>query len=292
VQGFDITRMDAFITAYTAGTRYALSNAAPAPTTNFVVRQVLTNSILGFLSSTTVTQIDEGSYSDSWWEITGKGSGSIKSGNQSQKFNTEMATFNQFHYVYSTLAPDSNGVVVVEQAVNGNNNWDMFALTSFQSKVVTFAKKLSMSNGDFGELGGLSGKGTLNHQKKNPTYNANINGRGFGRGSSLTAKGLTGPMILSTAELTNVVSITNVAAVPEVSILFTNSDFVSDQTPFGYNDFQTNALGTNVFEANSFYRLIPVPALVSSNFIPDAIMTMDAKGKIMGQKVVLKGELD
>ncbi len=288
VQGFDLAQMPAFIDAYTAGRLYAGTNGVPP--TNFVVRSVTTLSHAGSSTTTTVTNQTPGlTYSDTWREVSGKVTGSVRIRGDSQSLNGP-AKFGESHSVFSS-SPDSNGVVVTEQIVNDDGSfWSHTSFDRFVARVVTVNQKLLLSSGNIDadiSDGGWSGKGTLDHRHNK--YRAAVRGAAFARGSSANLSGTIGPMILRTFAEINVVSITNVAAFPEVSILATNTTSGTILTPFNYNDFKTNTVGTNVFDANSFYRRIPVPPALSTNLIPDAIQTVIFSGKVMGQKVNVSG---
>ncbi|HZL42962.1 MAG TPA: hypothetical protein VFD66_06750, partial [Verrucomicrobiae bacterium] len=128
---------------------------------------------------------------------------------------------------------------------------------------------------------GFSGKGSLNAKKK--TYTAALRGVGFSRGSSANLKGTTGLLVLSSG--TNVTTLDNIAAIPPVTIQATNpspSIFEFDNLSiFEGNNTVTNTVGTNIIGAHNSWEL-PVTGR-PTNSVPNAILSVDAKGKIQGQ---------
>jgi hypothetical protein len=277
VYAFDIAQIGAFIDSYSAGQLYAFTNGSPS--TNFIVRAVITNSVAASTLSTNYPEVTPGlSYSDVWSEVSGKVKGAIRSGRTTQSLSTEMGTFGQFHYLYTQLGNDSNGVVVLRQAVNGNSTyWNLDNLNGIGlgGRVISTGKKIVISNGDFG----YSGKGTLNNRRN--TYQAHLRGVARIRGSSANIKGSTGPVI---AQGINIDTLTNIAALPQpVTVLVTNPP--TSITPFAYMNVLTNIdSGTNEFHATNFWREIPIPTLTLTN-IPNAIDTINLNGKVWGQKV-------
>ena len=281
VVGFDIAQMGAFINAYGLGRHHAFTNDVPAG--NFVMRGVETNSSDAYLDTSTYTDYSDGlpGTTNSWDEIVGTVKGSVKSGKASEVLDGA-ARYSQYHYLYTTIA-GTNGVIVFAREVNENGSaWWPFSLYSFPLKVVSAGKKLSVSSDYwFNSVGGLFGTGTINAAKTN--YTASLKGKGFAAGASIKASGATMKMQLSSA-VTNWITITNIAAFPEVSILASNINSYVDYTPGSYYNLLTNTVGTNVFEATSYYRYLPIPPAFANTNLVNVIDTFIMSGKVMGQQ--------
>jgi hypothetical protein len=131
----------------------------------------------------------------------------------------------------------------------------------------------------------LFGTGTLDDAKTN--YTANLKGKAFAAGSTIKASGATMKMQLSSA-VTNWITITNIAAFPEASILASNAAYsYIRNTPGNYRNWPTSTNvvnGTNVYEAISYYRSLPVPPAFANTNLVNVIDTFIMSGKVMGQQ--------
>jgi hypothetical protein len=274
VFGLASSDVPAFISAYIN------SVSSNTPSSVVLVRDIFTNVTTagsGTFSNQVVNTPNQ--FSNTWFQVVGTVKGTITGKKVHHAINNEAATlFTGNHNTFALLGSVSNGVTVLETIFPAVDSGSANPITFLNAKVVTANTKLWMA---VNTPASFSGKGSLNAKKQ--TYTAALRGVGFSRGSSASLKGTTGLLVLSAG--TNVTTLDNIAAIPTVTIQATNpSPSVSEFGNFfvfeGHNDL-TNTVGTNIIAAHNDWFL-PVPDR-PTNSVPNAILSVDAKGKIQGQ---------
>jgi hypothetical protein len=301
--GIDSASVGSFITAFT---QFNTSTTNPFSAVSRVVTNIDTTAGSGANSSGTNVTFVNGIpvFSNSWLEVSGLINGSIKQGkkstsvkNASGLFTTEHSIFTPFTQTsFETNGTGTNAVIttnvtqfVLEQDVNGGS-LDLEQTTHFSARLVQFNKSIWSSSSE-----GFSGKGTLSPSKTKQTYTLNQKGVSRSKGSTLTFKGNTDSNYVAGVSIqTNIVIITNVASIGQVSHTFTNiTGFPQFQSP--PPDVTSNIViiigppaTTNiVVSQNSF--AVTIPGLSVTNIDTLGIRTVTATGKIKGQALPKTG---
>lgn len=333
VYGVDISQISNFIADYLAAGTNTYGGLQPqfnVYTNTFypnyreveLVPAVYTNTVVGSGNSyTNITlfrtyygEYVNLPYSNGWITVNGKLNGKIAAGKNSVKYSNTAATLSSGPYtLYSTFTgtggntniygqfgvgptngTDSGVLYVASQYVNYSSIQAYAPMQMFNSTIKQFGKSLWVSGGGNGF--GLKGTGSLNPAKD--SYKASIAGVGRVSGSSLVVTGATGPLIVNYTLLTNIVSVTNLAALSNIpdgglnpndlmTAVFTNYTFLTNfnaefvSTVTNVNGGVSNIVTTDISE--------PIAPNVVPNLLSNAITTIFGNGKVFGQKVAGSG---
>jgi hypothetical protein len=240
-------------------------------------------------------------FSNAWLEVAGLVNGSVKQGKKSVPVKNASGLFTTSHSVFTpftlttfvTNTVGTNEVVttnvtqyVLQQNVGGGSI-SLEKTTGFFAKLVQFNKSIWSSSSD-----GWSGKGSLSPSKTKQTYTLNQKGVTFNKGSSLTFKGNTDSNYVAGASIqTNIITVTNVASIGQVSHTFTNTTGLPQfltATDTTTNIVITPGPVTNTVISQNFFG-VTVPGLTVTNIDTLGIRTVTATGKIKGQALPKTG---
>lgn len=254
-----------------------------------------TNIHSGFTNSLSVQLYNpyDPTTSNSWQQVDGTAKGTIKAGKTSVPLNESATLTSQSAYIYTLGAADTNGTVLITaQQLSPAYNISIFTFDSLYGQVVSFGKNIWLSSdSDYT----YSGKGTLSVKSSgkgtnavsSTTYKATLKGvTYYDTGISLSLSGTNGLLVLHTTSITNTASYSNIAASPVISQTLTNSAQPFTVTVNLGPITTTNSVsGTNVIAESTWSA--PVLPGFTSNSVPNAILSMDAKGKVYGQSVTV-----
>jgi len=231
---------------------------------------------------------DDRALTNSWTEMDGTITGTIKVGKVSHKISGEAASLFEGHTVYSLGfgSVTNNGTnitaTVYVKAVQYNNSMNGQTIYGFDDEIAMVNTKLYVNN-DWQ----LAGTGTGSVNTKKQTFSINEKGLSWSKGSSLKYTGTTVSNLLAGfTALTNITSIVNVAATPSVSTSVTNSGDSFWSYAGSYSDPTTTNVvaGTNVFITDSSWYVYAPPS-IKTNSVANGIRSFTASGKLMGQKI-------
>ena len=279
--GLNTTEVAEFMTAYAAA-----YNSVDTNNTDETITETYTFTT-NMYGSDFYTN-DHRALSNSWYQLDGTITGTIKAGKTTQKVQGETASLYEYHYVYSLAAGSitNNGTniiatVYVKAVQYYDSSMNADPIYGFDDEIGMVNNKL-YANNDWQIAG--TGKGSINAKKQ--TFSLSEKGTSWSKGSSLKYSGTTVSNLLSSfTALTNISTIVNVAATPSVSTTVTNEGYSDWSYAGDYTDpTTTNVVDTNVFITDSQWYVYAPPA-AKTNSVPNGISTFDASGKIMGQTI-------